>query len=84
MDRLFNSRGEHIANLVNGRLYASGENIGRQLSSGDLVDIGGNYLGEIVNSTVSFVVRVVVVPTTAMRAPTETWGTLEIQVTSEV
>ncbi len=50
MTRLYNSSGYHIANLVNGRLHApTGENIGRQVDSGDLVDISGNYLGEIVD-----------------------------------
>lgn len=51
MTRLFNSRGEHIANLVDARLYSpSGSNIGRQRSNGDLVDLNGSYLGEIVHS----------------------------------
>jgi hypothetical protein len=50
MTRLFNSRGNHIANLQSGRLYApSGQNIGRQVSNGDIVDMNGSYLGEIVN-----------------------------------
>ena len=52
MTRLFNSSGAHIANLHNDRLYAqSGQNIGRQVDNGDLVDLNGNYLGEIVNGT---------------------------------
>jgi hypothetical protein len=51
MERLFNSSGQHIANLVNDRLYSpGGQNIGRRLGSGDLVDLGGRYLGEIVHS----------------------------------
>jgi hypothetical protein len=51
MERLFDSRGQHIANLSNDRLYApGGQNIGRRLSSGDLVDMNGNYLGEVVHS----------------------------------
>ena len=49
MTRLFNSKGEYIANVVNERLYApSGENIGRKINSGDFVNMNGTYLGEIV------------------------------------
>jgi hypothetical protein len=51
MERLFNSRGEHIANLVNDLLYSpSGQNIGRRTDSGDLVNLNGSYVGEIVHS----------------------------------
>jgi hypothetical protein len=50
MTRLYNSRGNRIANLQNDRLYApSGQNIGRQLSNGDIVDMNGSHLGEVVN-----------------------------------
>ncbi len=50
MTRLFNSKGNHVANLQNDRLYAPhGPNIGRQVSNGDIVDTSGHYLGEIVN-----------------------------------
>lgn len=47
---LFNSRGEHIANEVNGQLHSpSGTNIGHLLSQhGVFIDMQGRYLGEIV------------------------------------
>lgn len=50
MEYLFNSRGQHIANLVNGQLHAlSGQNIGHFLEDqGIFIDMSGRYLGEIV------------------------------------
>lgn len=47
---LFNSRGEHIANMVNGQLHApTGENIGHHLEQyGIFIDMHGRYLGEII------------------------------------
>jgi len=50
MNYLFNSRGQHIANEVNGQLHApSGENIGHYLEQqGIFIDMSGRYLGEIV------------------------------------
>lgn len=52
MTYLFNSRGEHIANLVNGQLYApTGENIGHYLAQYNIfIDMHGRYLGEIVHA----------------------------------
>ncbi|MBM4273685.1 MAG: hypothetical protein FJ134_04365 [Deltaproteobacteria bacterium] len=49
MKFLFNSRGEHIANEVNGQLHApTGENIGHFLKQyGIFIDMTGRYLGEI-------------------------------------
>ena len=47
MERLYNSRGEHIANVVGDRLSPSGQNIGRNVGS-YFVDISGSYLGEVV------------------------------------
>jgi hypothetical protein len=51
MEYLFNSRGQHIANFVNGQLHApTGENIGHYLESQRIfIDMAGRYLGEIVN-----------------------------------
>lgn len=51
MTPLHNSRGEHIANFVNGHLHAtSGENIGHYLAAQKIfIDMSGHYLGEIVN-----------------------------------
>ena len=51
MEYLFNSRGKHIANLVNGQLHApSGRNIGHFLENrGIFIDMSGRYLGEIVH-----------------------------------
>lgn len=50
MEYLFDSKGNHIANLVNGHLHApSGQNIGHFLSNEKiLIDMQGKYLGEIV------------------------------------
>lgn len=50
MQYLCNSRGQHIANLVNGQLHApTGQNIGHYLESqGIFIDMRGRYLGEIV------------------------------------
>ncbi len=49
MKFLFNSKGQHIANEVNGQLHApSGKNIGHFLEShGFFIDMNGFYLGEI-------------------------------------
>lgn len=50
MQYLFNSRGQHLANLVNGQLHApTGQNIGHYMKSqGIFIDMLGRYLGEIV------------------------------------
>lgn len=50
MDFLFNSKGQHIANLVNGQLHApTGQNIGHFLEAkGIFIDMHGRYLGEII------------------------------------
>jgi hypothetical protein len=50
MTFLFDSRGRHIANEVDGHLHApSGKNIGHFLSQfGIFIDMEGRYLGEIV------------------------------------
>lgn len=47
--RLYNSRGEHIANMVNQHLHApSGSNIGHYLEQQRIfIDMRGRYLGEI-------------------------------------
>ena len=49
MARLFDSRGNHIANVEAGRLYTTGgANIGRVIEPfGIYVDINGSYLGEV-------------------------------------
>jgi len=49
MKYLFNSRGEHIANFVNGQLHSNtGNNIGHFLSEKKIfIDMSGRYLGEI-------------------------------------
>jgi hypothetical protein len=49
MKYLFNSRGVHIANEVNGQLHApTGQNIGHYMeSAGVFIDMRGRYLGEI-------------------------------------
>lgn len=51
MKYLFNSRGRHIANFVNGQLHApGGKNIGHYLEKEAIfIDMRGRYLGEIVN-----------------------------------
>lgn len=48
--RLYNSRGRHIANIVSGRLHATGgRNIGHPMQDGAFfIDMRGRYLGEIV------------------------------------
>ncbi|MBB4398487.1 hypothetical protein [Bradyrhizobium sp. ERR14] len=50
MQYLFNSRGQHIANLVNGQLHApTGQNIGHYLEGQAIfIDMRGRYLGEII------------------------------------
>ena len=50
MNRLYNSRGNHIANEVNGELHEpAGKNIGHFLTrEGIFIDMRGRYLGEIV------------------------------------
>jgi hypothetical protein len=49
MKFLFNSKGQHIANEVNGQLHApTGENIGHFLQEyGIFIDTKGRYLGEV-------------------------------------
>ena len=50
MHYLFNSKGQHIANFVNGQLHApTGKNIGHYLENEKIfIDMHGRYLGEIV------------------------------------
>ena len=50
MTYLFNSCGEHIANLVGQQLHApSGANIGHyRADTGIFIDMSGRYLGEVV------------------------------------
>jgi hypothetical protein len=50
MKYLFNSKGQHIANLVGDQLHdPSGKNIGHYLSDqGFFIDISGRYMGELV------------------------------------
>ena len=52
MQYLFNSKGKHIANFVDGRLHApDGPNIGHYLKKeGIFVDMAGRYLGEIIRN----------------------------------
>ncbi|MBR0735138.1 hypothetical protein JQ595_41070 [Bradyrhizobium japonicum] len=52
MEYLFDSRGRHIANLVNGQLHApSGQNIGHFLEAQAIfIDMRGRYLGEIISN----------------------------------
>lgn len=47
---LFDSKGKHIANFVNGQLYApTGQNIGHYMKKQEIfIDMSGRYLGEIV------------------------------------
>ncbi|MFA2650784.1 hypothetical protein AB1I82_27345 [Bacillus paranthracis] len=49
MEFLFNSKGQHIANLVNKQLHSpSGQNIGHYLENEKIfIDMRGRYLGEI-------------------------------------
>lgn len=51
MQFLFNSAGEHIANLVNGHLHSpTGQNIGHFRSEDNIfIDMRGRYLGEILH-----------------------------------
>lgn len=51
MEFLFNSKGTHIANFVNGQLHSPrGQNIGHFLETqGIFIDMLGRYLGEIVH-----------------------------------
>ena len=51
MQFLFNSRGRHIANFVNGQLHSPpGLNIGHFLEQqGIFIDMRGRYLGEIIH-----------------------------------
>ena len=50
MRYLFNSRGQHIANEVNGQLHSiTGVNIGHHLEDYKIfIDMHGHYLGEII------------------------------------
>lgn len=50
MKYLFDSRGNHIANFVNGQLHStSGSNIGHYLERECIfIDMNGRYLGEII------------------------------------
>lgn len=50
MKFLFDSKGKHIANEVNGQLHStSGKNIGHFLSNYNFfIDMKGKYLGEII------------------------------------
>lgn len=52
MKFLFDSQGHHIANEVNGQLYApNGPNIGHKLAEDSVfIDMKGKYLGEIVQT----------------------------------
>jgi hypothetical protein len=51
MEYLFNSRGQHIANFVNGQLHApNGANIGHYMANQKIfINMHGHYLGEIVS-----------------------------------
>lgn len=51
MKFLFDSKGRHLANFVNGQLHGpSGRNIGHYLGNHLIfIDVRGHYLGEIVN-----------------------------------
>lgn len=51
MKYLFNSKGKHIANLVDGQLHArTGKNIGHYLEQEKIfIDMRGRYLGELVH-----------------------------------
>lgn len=50
MQFLFDSKGKHIANFVNGQLHApTGQNIGHYMKNEKIfIDMSGKYLGEIV------------------------------------
>lgn len=64
MQYLFNSKGQHIANLRQEKLYApTGENIGHYLEKEKIViDVKGRYLGEIIQDN-----RLVVNPVSPLR-----------------
>jgi hypothetical protein len=49
---LFDSRGRHVANEVNGRLHSpAGKNVGHLLPMlGVFIDLEGRYLGEVVEA----------------------------------
>jgi len=51
MNFLFNSKGEHIANFINGQLHLpNGSNIGHYLEDEKFfIDMNGKYLGEIIH-----------------------------------
>jgi len=51
MTYLFNSNGQHVANLINDQLHApTGQNVGHYLADyGIFIDISGHYLGEVVH-----------------------------------
>jgi len=51
MQLLFNSKGKHIANFVNGQLHSpKGKNVGHYLEQYKIfIDMHGKYLGEIVH-----------------------------------
>ena len=51
MNYLFNSGGQHVANLVNGQLHApTGQNVGHYLIDKKIfISMSGRYMGEIVN-----------------------------------
>ena len=51
MEYLFNSKGKHIANLVNDQLHApTGNNIGHYLTREKIfIDMNGRYLGELIH-----------------------------------
>ena len=50
MKYLFDTRGRHVANLVNNQLHApTGQNIGHRMQEGAFfIDMRGCYLGEII------------------------------------
>lgn len=51
MNFLFNSKGEHVATLVNGQLHSShGKNIGHYIENSKIfIDMHGRYMGELVH-----------------------------------
>lgn len=53
MKFLFNSKGKHIANLVNGQLHSpKGKNIGHYIEKDKIfIDMHGHYMGEIICET---------------------------------
>lgn len=50
MQYLFDSRGRHVANEVNGHLHSpAGKNVGHfEAAAGVFIDLDGRYLGEVV------------------------------------